>query len=125
MVYLTINLTNHQLYENDLKILSSGEEIEDEHLGIKYIIKRDSSMGHLCGYTFLDSVDIYAESTYRVHGGITFNSGNKIGFDTAHLHDWSYWVPSESASYKDTNFVRKELIKLIEQIVRRREHVIQ
>lgn len=123
MVFSSINLSNQQLYEFDLNILARGEEIEDDHLGIKYIIKRDSSMGHLCGYTFTDQPDTNAESNYNVHGGITFNSGNKIGFDTSHFRDWRYWAPNPNATYKDVNFVRKELIQLIEQIVKKREHV--
>ena len=56
------------------------------------------------------------ENNYNVHGGITYNDGKKIGFDAAHYDDWNSIITMEGSTYKDVNFMKNEIVKLIDQI---------
>jgi hypothetical protein len=122
-----------QFYEDDLLILPHGETISDMYRGVAYEIKR-STFGHLCGYTYMDKdsadydIDHTLGSVFHVHGGITYHDGSKIGFDTAHMMDWSAamapFFKSYTGTYKNVEFVRNELKQLIDQIVARRNTVI-
>ena len=85
-----------------------------------------TDLGHLCGYV---RIPLYStldgEKEIDCHGGITFQgerdfgttNGNYIGFDCAHLGDWT---PIDSGLgdeiYKDTNFVLNELKHIVKQL---------
>lgn len=68
-----------------------------EYKGYKCEINRDYDMKHYTGYVtvpkdhvhygreFMDQYD--NELEYKVHGGITYDDGDKIGFDCAHFGD--------------------------------------
>lgn len=109
-------MTERDKYTNDLKILPINGELIGEYKEYTYTIKRQN-MGHLCGYVTLpDGITISSESDYNVYGGITYNDGKIIGFDTAHYGDWNKLFPMEGSTYKDVTFVRNEIMKLIDQI---------
>lgn len=85
-----------QVYDHDLQ--SSPSEITWTHqeTGLKCRVVRNSALGTYCGYVKLQNevqtteilalVDSVKQS---VHGGITFCDGVELGFDCAHLGDYS------------------------------------
>ena len=85
-----------------------------------------TDLGHLCGYVRipLDST-LDGEKEINCHGGITFQgerdfgttNGNYIGFDCAHLGDWTpFDFGLGGETYKDTNFVLNELKHIVKQL---------
>lgn len=93
-------------------------------------IKRQGELGHLCGYVTLPKGHKfnglhYDEIPVSVHGGLTYannleNGEWVIGFDCAHSGDL---IPSFfnekiqwKGTYKNIDFVKKEISKLIKQI---------
>lgn len=59
----------------------------------------------LCGINDIDNIKI---TSLRIHGGITYNEHNVLGFDCMHIDD----------NIVDCNeeFVRRQLIDLIDQL---------
>jgi len=111
-------MTEREKYLDDLKVLPIGSELIGQYCDYTYSIKRQK-MGHLCGYVILPDgvvIDQSNENNYNVHGGITYNDGKKIGFDAAHYDDWNSIITMEGSTYKDVNFMKNEIVKLIDQI---------
>lgn len=98
------------------------------------IVKSD--LGHLCGYIRIPKslykvANLYdLESCIRVHGGITYMSGNVIGFDCAHSNDYvptSYYsmdVMSDiihsfimHIEYRNSDYVINELKGIVNQMI--------
>lgn len=104
-------------------ILAEGNELQFEYKGYQCRVKRHKSLGHLCGY--VDVVMPNAEDRVDCHGGITFNSGDSIGFDCAHFGDLmpvSFLAFGErfGGSYEETyrtmDFCVEELMRIVNQI---------
>ena len=92
----------------------------DEDTGLKCIIKVNM-FGCLLGYAeYPSDIDINIDNI-NVHGGITggtIDNINFIGFDCCHYDDI---IPgmvfnNTNATYKDIDYVKKELKKLCKQI---------
>ena len=101
-----------------------------------YIIKRILKYGYLCGYIALDPTHpLYADDyhDYDVHGGISLEGKDRkytpefpgissnirlLGFDCAHFDDFYYgaYQHCHASTYKDFQYVLKELDSLAEQI---------
>ena len=105
-------------------------QIEEEIDGYKIKIARSISMGHLCGYVFLDKNHKYHGTHYDnievdVHGGLTFSEQDgeywKIGFDCAHYDDLVPYAKfsnkwTRDKEYRNVNYVKSELKSLVEQL---------
>lgn len=123
-------------YEQIIK--KEGNRREFSYRGYDAIILRirPEISGHLCGYVRMrgELSDIHYDDLNRrgieVHGGLTF-SGNMdgekgfwIGFDCAHSGDLSPAYDSDyiemfsehGYTYKDMDYVEKELMHLIDQL---------
>lgn len=90
--------------------------------------------GHLCGYVRIPEIHPfynleYYEIDVDVHGGLTYSSEEKngywIGFDCAHYNDitpcyvgsfFTTHLFTDEGTYKDMDYVEKELIRLVRQI---------
>lgn len=115
------------------------------HAGLEcHILRQSKGGGHLCGYVELppDSKwnelnSIMWDSPADVHGGITFGPSaltvdatrKYIGFDCAHLGDLApnyYDKHGEiygQETYRDINYVRKETMRLADQVAKSRQPV--
>ena len=104
------------------------------HAGVRCVIKRTPSGGHLCGYVAIPrghpdyckiNTDDESSGHYRVHGGITYAEKTLppiydtglwwIGFDCAHAGDFCprhSMASDKDESYRDIGFVRFECAKL-------------
>ena len=124
----------YKKYLEDLKVLGEDEILYVTIDGYLCEIKRQFQQ-YLCGYINVpikrDIVvdpqreeDYYEKifCDYKVHGGITsfteFGSHVKIGFDCAHNCDYKPLAiyNTQYATYKNVDFVKNELKKLIKQI---------
>ena len=78
-----------QQYEADRACSPSHLEWQEDGLDLR--IER-SSLGNYCGYVRVPSMDkqriLDLSEQLRVHGGITFNDGEWVGFDCAHHGDY-------------------------------------
>jgi len=101
--------------------------------------------GYYCGYVFLkpdsyvgmqiaqaikqdskNNGEFIIEDKFEVHGGLTFvdifrDNNTIIGFDCNHYDDLTKLIgrySSENATFKDKNFVKKELRSLVNQILK-------
>lgn len=91
--------------------------------GYKCEIKRNKHTGHLNGYItvspdhILLKEDLQWSSALDVHGGVTYQNGNTVGFDCAHHMDYSPLSPYNSSDsvYRNVEFVTNELNDLAEQ----------
>ena len=116
-------------YIEDLKIIGNNKKMDLIISDYHCIIKRNR-LNFLCGYVVLDSnikIELDVLNSLEVHGGITYmeyetiDSKEKlvIGFDCGHCCDY---IPvselnfNENAIYKNVDFVKKELKKIIDQI---------
>lgn len=87
-------------------------------------ILRHDTIGHLCGYVYLDKNHNYYkdpnnEYSLEVHGGITYSTDNKIGFDCAHSGDLlPYSHHFDWDSYKNVSHVMKEIKYLVKQLIK-------
>jgi hypothetical protein len=83
---------------------------EDSPFGkITCEIVRDKAFGHLCGYiTLPKTLDVDALCP---HGGVTYHSGMKIGFDCSHSGDFSLLF--KQGAYRDYDFVKREILTMI------------
>ena len=115
-------------------IESEGDRHDFEYRGFKCFIVR-CHWGHLCGYVEVDEFSGVPDdvNTLDVHGGITFDrvvDGKRtIGFDCAHLGDCIpgyhngcslqhfFIVDVIHGAYKDLEFVKSELKKLVTQLL--------
>ena len=97
-------------------------------------IRRVREYGHLCGYV---KADIQNDSKeYEIvdehaPGGVTWNKNGWIGFDCAHLGDFSLWqyemfekmgginptVMNELEIYRDFEYVKSNLQEIIDALV--------
>lgn len=114
-----------QRYLADLEKLGKNESTTGSISGYRYAIFR-TDLGNLCGYVEMTGSRSDVE-TIECHGGVTYDedsdshlfglSGHFIGFDCAHSTDW---IPYHSgfglATYKDVDFVLKEIKKIIDQL---------
>jgi hypothetical protein len=85
-----------QVYEHDLQASPSEESWQHQETELECRIRRNSSLGTYSGYVRLPRevqttevlclVDAVKQS---VHGGITYCDGIMLGFDCAHLGDYS------------------------------------
>jgi len=113
---------------------------EFEHAGLKCLIIRHPELGHLCGYLavkrghpcygkFYDYLPYEDLFPVDVHGGLTFSQEGDgkeypkgywwLGFDCAHAYDIVPFMPSalsQHGSYKNFNYVRQEIKKLVAQV---------
>ena len=113
--------------EGNEKILEiDGYDCKILRVGMEY-------SGHLCGYVKIPETHRiynldYDDIDVNVHGGLTYASEKKdgywIGFDCAHYHDVVPCVVGSfldldrfnEGTYKDMQYVEKELIRLVRQI---------
>jgi hypothetical protein len=93
-------------------------------------VKRHPELGHLCGYVLMGAHHPLASETepdLAVHGGITYNSGTKMGFDCGHTGDISpylatryglrnYSDPNYHERYRNMAFVKGQLENLAAQL---------
>ncbi|EIA21386.1 hypothetical protein [Listeria fleischmannii] len=87
-------------------------------------IKRNESMGHLCGYLELPFQKLSDELLEIPHGGVTYQKANDngnlvIGFDCAHEFDRLPFVESQDDcyyTYCDMSFVEGELKKMVDYL---------
>ena len=117
------------------------KDLEDFHIGKYRCIIMQQETGHLCGYVDLpkghpvadyEDYEDFWDSDIQVHGGITYmenylhdsanneREGNWIGFDCAHAGDripaYSDMYITKHDTFKNRNYVRKELDKLVKQL---------
>lgn len=115
-------MTQQELFERDLERIGMPGQKSIEVDGFKALIRR-TPMGHLCGY--VEVPEGLAVDTDRVdcHGGVTFDqagvdgfptSGRYIGFDCAHVCDWTPWY--RDGLYRDFGFVLKEINGIVQQL---------
>lgn len=104
-------------------ILAEGNELQFEYKGYQCRVKRIEGLGHLCGY--VDVAMPNAEDIVNCHGGITFNSGESIGFDCAHLGDLTpmsllsfgkEFGCHDGEVYRTMDFCVEELMRIVNQI---------
>ena len=115
---VTIDCPQFEYYYQDL--IKNGNEKEFFYMNYKCLIRRNVSMGHLCGYVFIDKY-IDVSKIKHIHGDITWGDHEKVGFDCAHLS--TDFVPlinySTKSVYKDFDFVESELKKLVNQLTQK------
>lgn len=127
-------------FEDYLELFEELEKENPEHTLVK---NPPHFGGHLCGYVQLPEGHPWEEIDCEdipvdIHGGITFHERIKdriwVGFDCANSHDiipsgktwdkvfsekWEPKIPNSpiwNKSYKTWDFVKKEVIKLVEQV---------
>lgn len=123
------------------KIIQEGDSKVFYHHGLKCQILRHPSMGHLCGYVFNkegvkhwryedDCESNYpCDTSYDVHGGITYDNDVKLGFDLAHLGDLTpysilnpisihpcFMYEDDDEEYRDMAYAKMEVKRLADQI---------
>lgn len=90
--------------------VEQGYELTFGVLGHECMIRRYEEYGHLCGYikkkSYIDD-EIYGSLGFLLHGGITYENDEWIGFDCNHARDFSlsrFFKSTELEEiYKDTN----------------------
>lgn len=104
-------------------------------------VKRNLSLGVLCGYVALTPDDKFFEQDYdsplydnlSVWGGLTYSGWQQdqfwLGFDCAHATDlipqqvslqqagWLAPAAMDNVTYKDVAFVKDELRQLVDQLI--------
>lgn len=107
--------------------------LEGEYKGYRWVILRNTSFLHLCGYVGLPAGHDFYGKDYSdlglsAHGGLTFASDNGgflpdgywwIGFDCAHYGDLSPGIGRTGFSpnlYRNIEYVRNEIYHLIDQL---------
>lgn len=89
--------------------VEQGYELKFGVLGHECMIRRYEEYGHLCGYikkkSYIDD-EIYESLGFLLHGGITYENDEWIGFDCNHARDFSLSTFFKSTEleeiYKDT-----------------------
>ena len=125
---MLIDLMLEKVKEENRLFLDDELEYHFELYGVKGLVKRQSEYGHLCGYVYVDDLsDIrYQIISENVHGGITWDRDNLIGFDCAHAMDTSprYYLDIDRTTnaplefdtfleYRNFEYVQSEVIKMI------------
>lgn len=128
LVKQTIDTENARMGDNLEYIFS--------YKGYTAMIKRYEQYGHLCGCIKLDvtdSDDRYEIADMNAHGGVTYNRGGWVGFDCNHYLDLnlSYHMRAKEkglediypmiigeSSYKDLEFVKSNLQRIIDELVK-------
>jgi len=125
--------------------LDEEDHYEFTTRGLRCEIKRHSLRGHLCGYIIMESPHPWfpdgdfwglAECSTEVHGGITYfnklsDNEIEIGFDCSHRFDFvpydDHLISHANSTgeevcppYRNVEYVRQELLKLAEEIVKAR-----
>jgi hypothetical protein len=106
--------------------LEPNEALFTEH-GYWCEIKRNTELGHLCGYVYMGKHHPLAsepEPDLAVHGGITYNDGKKMGFDCGHAGDLSplmakymgLYMGRSNEVYRNMHFVKEQLRNLAAQL---------
>lgn len=106
---------------------------EFTYKGYHCFIQRHMHLGHLCGYVDLPKlsqfygVDYYKIVNIDVHGDLTYSNWSddkktawRIGFDCAHLDDFSpYGMFDQSGTvYRNITFVENEIKRIVGQIIK-------
>lgn len=97
----------------------------------KYQCEIKKCGGHWCGYVNFSGNTKNKQQLehYKVHGGITFiqpsiNGKIKIGFDCAHLYDFSESnklfkkYHNEESKFRTFNYVKSEIHNLVNEIIK-------
>lgn len=126
-----------EIIKKNLEVFEEWEvepnELQFEHEGLKCLVLRMETLGHLCGYVGVKELPKgFDECEIDVHGGVTFNAhiddcndimkeyfndcNYVIGFDTAHYIDLSPKMQNKGGIYRNIIYVRDETIKLAEQL---------
>jgi len=104
---------------------------EWEHEGLKCLIRRHNTLGHLCGYVVLPEGHYAYEKDYDdidvdVHGGLTYANMEDgkwvVGFDCAHLGDYvpgSMFCRVDGEHEWTVDEVEKETNQLARQLARK------
>lgn len=77
----------YQDYLDDLQTFPENE-YPGTYMGISWSAKR-SGLGHWCGYLHGLNLEQINKIKPKMHGGITYQDTNTIGFDCAHFGDFS------------------------------------
>ncbi len=82
---------------------------------------RRHEFGHLCGYIYLTEDHPFRDGVPEdfavdVHGGVTYESAKKIGFDGAHGGDVTPNFPTRSGTYRHAEFMIAETKGLARQL---------
>ena len=107
-----------QLYDSDFTQHGNRVEWIDETTGLTCEAKRQV-MGHWCGYVKVPDgkcdVDVDSIECF-VHGGITFYDGKLVGFDCAHMGDFTPLWPFKGLRVWTLEAVKNECAKLARTI---------
>lgn len=86
-------------------------------------INRNSGMGNLCGYIYMKKPLTIEYDQLNYHWGITYDDGQKIGFDCAHPGDFLPSFPlhtefmSNQPTYKNFDYVEDVLKRMVDKII--------
>lgn len=98
-----------------------GNKLNFKYKGLECQVLRMPHFGHLCGYvtTKKPLTDVQAMSL-EVHGGVTYQEGNKVGFDCAHYMDMLPFSDNlyNDAYYRTMRYVKREVKRMVDQIKR-------
>lgn len=114
---------NYELYKKDLEFLGENGQLNVIINGFNAVIRMINGW-HLCGYVEVpEQISDIDVDNIICHGGITFQDANiqtfpsngyYIGFDCAHSGDWTFTDPA--GTYRDINYVKKEIKKIVRQL---------
>ena len=114
-----------------VEVTIDADNLDWDYRGYSCRIRKVAEMGHLCGYVQVPKGHPLYEMGYGdepidnldVHGGITYSRMEDdrwwIGFDCAHAGDIVPAHPMlaiEGATYKDQEYVRAEISRLVQQL---------
>ena len=107
-------------------------ELEPDHVlteshGFVIEIKRHPTLGHLCGYVYIEDGNLagWCNAELGVHGGWTYEDVQDgvhiLGFDCGHAGDKSPYMDAHRISpygdvYRDIPFVLNELKRVTRQL---------
>ena len=107
-------------------------ELEPDHVlteshGFVIEIKRHPTLGHLCGYVYIEDGNLagWCNAELGVHGGWTYEDVQDgvhiLGFDCGHAGDKSPYIDVHRNSpygevYRDIYFVLSELHRVTQQL---------
>jgi hypothetical protein len=104
-----------RIFMEDLTLLEVNKTLTCEYRGITLSIERNPLGSYLSGYVHIH-VEKKTIDRLKVHGGITFITQTKIGFECCHPElDWTLIVHGKS--YKTIGFVKNQLHGIVDQLV--------
>lgn len=115
--------TNNKYYDG----MTSGVVESGEIRGYKWEIQVCRG-NHPCAYVTIPDEHFIVESQVRdyydveqmckidVHGGLTYMHGNKIGWDYAHLGDFTYYSPSPNNHKYTKEEIMEDIYRAIEAL---------